>query len=681
MAAEDVSSSPADAFEPALPTLDKLGAAIKPDLDAQAVARAWFQAFLQHVSSNDVAGVVSLFAEDGWWRDLLALTWDFRTFHGAAKIKAFLEDQLPVIKPTSFDLKSAELQQPYPDLVWLMGTFHFETEVGIGSGIFRLVPTSDGTWKGYTMFTNLEDLKGFPEKVGPLRNPLPNHGKWTSERERERSFADRDPTVLIIGGGQGGLTVAARLSYMGISALIVEQKDRIGDNWRDRYQALCLHDPVWYDHLPYLPFPSTWPVYTPAQKLAGWLEYYAEAIELNVWTSTTAVRVEQRDSKWAVTVRRKDGRERVLVVDHVVMCMGWQAGVPYIPEFPGREEFQGQVLHSTQHGSATNHAGKKVAVVGSATSAHDVASDYADHDVTLVQRNSTYIMSTTEGFRLGLGSLYHEGGVPADVADRLSSSMPIALQKETSKRLTAAIAAADKDLLQGLQKAGFKYNMGIDGSGLFHLVYLRGGGYYLDVGACQKIIDGEIKLKNDSQIERFTKTGLRFTNGSELDADVVLFATGFEKADSVLERLVGPEVASKMSPLWNLTPEGELRGVWRWLGVPNLWYTMGNLATCRFHSKHLALQIKAIKEGIYGKRYATSFTSTILDTTLVLSMMRDCGQMEPGALIATRLVTYRRKSTSTLATYDYHVEDAHAKVTKQADLGTPFLPRNFQVTW
>ncbi|CCM02709.1 uncharacterized protein FIBRA_04815 [Fibroporia radiculosa] len=555
--------SPVTGLESNLPTLDKLGATVPPDLDAHEVASECFCAFSQRVSSNDVAGVVRLFAEEGWWRDLLALTWDFRTFHGAAKITRFLENQLPAMKPTAFKLKNASLLRPYPDLVWLMGLFDFETEVGIGSGIFRLVPTSSGIWKGYTMFTNLEDLKGFPEKVGPFAESASNGGLWETEREHARSFAESDPAVLIIGGGQGGLTVAARLKCLGVSTLVIEQQDRIGDNWRDRYEALCLNDPV-----------------------------------------SMATHVDQTDGKWAVTVRRKDGAQRVFHVDHVVLAIGWHGGVPYIPAFPGRDEFRGQVLHSTQHRSARDHVGKKVVIVGAASSAHDIAADYAEHgvDVTLVQRNATFVMSTTSGIPLVVG-LYRDGGVSTDVADRLSNSMPVLLQNEANDRIMAAIADADKDLLHGLRKVGFKCAMGTEGSSIVHLIYLRGGGYYLDVGACQKIIDGEIKLKNDSQIAYFTKTGLKFGNGSEIVADVVILATGFESSESAIKKLVGSNIASKMSPIWNLTPEGELRGVWRWLGVPNLWVVMGSLARCRFHSKHLALQIKAVQEGVYGKRY------------------------------------------------------------------------------
>ncbi|KAF9813360.1 hypothetical protein IEO21_05652 [Rhodonia placenta] len=594
--------------KPELPTLDRLGASLQPDTDIQAVAAAWYRTFAQHVSAGDIDGILSLFIDDGWWRDLLALTWEFRTFHGVPQIRQFLSDQLVARKfAPSAAVRDVVLKQPYPDLAWIQAFFDFETDTGIGSGVFRLVPTADGTWKAFTVYTNLEDLKGFPEKTGLNREFLPNHGKWKDQRAQERAYADRDPAVIIIGGGQSGLDVAARLKLLGVDALIVEQQDRIGNQWRYRYEALCLHDPVWYDHMPYMPFPPSWPVYTPAQKLADWLEYYAEAMELNVWTSTTATRVEQtKDGKWVVAVRKADGTERVFHIDHVILALGLGGGVPHIPTLPNQDEFQGQILHSTQHKSGRDHIGKKVAVIGAGTSAHDVSSDYVDHgvDVTLYQRGPTYIMTTKEGMPRVFKDTYWEGAGPVDVADRVHTSMPIFMVKEIHKRITAEIAEADKELLEGLKKVGFKYNLGHEGSGFLWLAQTRGGGYYLDVGTSKKIIDGRIKLTGDSKLAGFTKTGLKFEDGSELQADVVLFATGFEGAEKSIRKLLGDELTSKLGPIWDLNEEGEERGAWRWLGLPNLWFMMGNLSMCRFHSKHLALQIKAKQEGVYGTRYA-----------------------------------------------------------------------------
>ncbi|KAI0364911.1 FAD/NAD-P-binding domain-containing protein [Pilatotrama ljubarskyi] len=592
-----------------LPTLDRLGVKSAPsDVDAEKVAGLWLDSLAQHVANNNIDGILSLFAPDAWWRDMLALTWDFRTFHGHPRIRKLLEDRLARSKPSAFKLTSAKFESPYPDLAWILAHFTFETDIGLCSGIFRLIPTADGKWVGFTFYTNLEDLHGFEEKIGPRRNFQPNHGKWLEQRQREKEYADRDPTVLIVGGGQSGLDIAARLKLMGVPALIIEKNARIGDQWRFRYQALCLHDPVWYDHMPHLPFPPSWPVYTPAHKLAGWLEYYAEAMELDYWTSSTVTKADQdANNEWDVTVEKADGTKRVFHVKHLVFAIGLGGNNPNIPTFPGREEYQGQVLHSIYHNSAKDHLGKKVLIVGACTSAHDIAADYVEHgvDVTMYQRDSTYIMTTKEGMPRCVGHLWWEGKYPADVADRVDASLPTWITEEIAKRATKEIAEADKELLEGLHKVGFRTNMGHNGAGFLSHTRRRGGGYYLDVGASQMIIDGKIKLKNDSVIKRYTKTGFEFENGSTFDADVILFATGFATPVSTIKRICGDDIAARVKPIWGLTEEGELRTAWRDTGVPNFWVMMGNLAWCRFHSKHLALQIKAQEEGLLrdGERY------------------------------------------------------------------------------
>lgn len=234
-----------DTLTPTLPTLDRLGASLQADLDSNKVAAEWFTKFSSAVSAKDTSKIVDLFLADGWWRDHLALTWEFRTFHGVAKIKKFLDDQLAPFDFSNVKLRDgAVLKQPYPDLAWVQALFDFETNVGYGSGVVRLVPTASGEWKAFTLYTTLEELKGFPEKTGPKREFLPNHGKWLNQREEERSFSKGDPAVLIVGGGQSGLDAAARLKMLGVPTLVVERQNRIGDQWRYRYEALCLHDPV-----------------------------------------------------------------------------------------------------------------------------------------------------------------------------------------------------------------------------------------------------------------------------------------------------------------------------------------------------------------------------------------------------------------------------------------------------
>ncbi|KIK43949.1 hypothetical protein CY34DRAFT_803284 [Suillus luteus UH-Slu-Lm8-n1] len=577
----------------ALPTLDNLRSSVSPDLNVQAVAGQWFSAFTEAMQSKNASAVIDLLVDDVFWRDMLALTWDFHTFQSTPSVKTFLTDQLPLFTLSSFKLREdlVELQRPYPDIAWIQAFFDFETTVGIASGVFRLVYLADGSWKAHT----------------------PNHGKWAAKRAREIECIDEEPSVVVIGGGQSGLDVAARLKMLGMKALVVEKNERIGDNWRKRYAALCLHDPVWYDHMPYLPFPVSWPVYTPALKLADWLESYAHSMELDVWTSATVMSVVPgtKGKKWTVTVQRADKKERIFEVNHVVFALGFGGSMDRIPDISGQDDFKGQILHSSKHNLASDHAGKKVVVIGACTSAHDICADYVENgvDVTMVQRSPTYIMSNKEGMPRLL-AIFWEGGPPTDVADRVSASYPNALLKLVHQRVTKDIADADKELLDGLRKRGFKTTLGDDDSGFLLMAWNKGGGYYLDVGASQMIIDGKIKLKSDGPISRFTQTGLLFEDGSTLDADVVVFATGYADARNAYRSLLPESLHDKMNPIWGLDKEGELNSVWREVGgrskdaeLNGIWCMMGNLALCRFHSKHLALQIKSYEEGIFGTRY------------------------------------------------------------------------------
>ena len=181
-----------------------------------------------------------------------------------------------------------------------------------------------------------------------------------------------------------------------MSTLVVEKNNRVGDNWRSRYRSLVLHDPVWYDHLPYMPFPAHWPVFTPKDKLAGWLESYVDALELNVWTNTKVVGgdFDEGSGRWTVRIDR-NGSERVLHPLHFVLATG-MSGVPSVPAIPGAETFAGRLCHSSAHSGGEGYAGKNAVVVGCCNSGHDIAQDFYEHGarVTIVQRSSTYVMSS-----------------------------------------------------------------------------------------------------------------------------------------------------------------------------------------------------------------------------------------------------------------------------------------------
>lgn len=229
----------------ALPTFEHLG--VKPvaaqDVNAEHIATTWISAFASVVEARDVQGILSLLYDKPWWRDLFALTWDLRTLFGKDKIAQMLKDRLSVADFSKITLSGAHFAQPWSDVAWISALFDFETKVATGRGVVHLVPTPAG-WKALIIATNLDALKEFPEKIGSLRDTGMLRGKWIEQREREQEFVDADPEVLVIGGGQCGLDVAARLKVLGTPTLIVDKNPRIGDQWRNRYESLCLHDPV-----------------------------------------------------------------------------------------------------------------------------------------------------------------------------------------------------------------------------------------------------------------------------------------------------------------------------------------------------------------------------------------------------------------------------------------------------
>ena len=431
---------------------------------AHEVAAAWLADFGTALESRDAAAATGLISPDGWWRDLLAMTWDLRTLHGTEQIAAMLEERLDATAFSGLTLtegKPPELVELDEDTSFVQGFFDFETAIARGRGVFRLVADGDD-WKAWTVLTAMVELKGHEEPLGPRRAKGVSHGEqrdreiWLDRRRRDRDFLDSEPQVLVIGSGQGGLTAAARLGQLGVDTLVIEKNDRIGDNWRKRYRSLVLHDPVWYDHMPYLPFPEHWPVFTPKDKLADWFETYASAMELNVWTQTELLGATYDDAsgQWTVAVRRADGEERTLHPSHVVLATG-ASGEPRVPEFDGVGDFKGVVNHSSAHPGGRDFAGKRAIVVGSCNSGHDIAQDFFEQgaDVTMVQRSSTYVMSSENGIAVLFAGFYEEGGPTTDDADLLFAAIPFPVLAQLHVGATEALKELDKEMLEGLERA------------------------------------------------------------------------------------------------------------------------------------------------------------------------------------------------------------------------------------
>ncbi|WP_075214421.1 NAD(P)/FAD-dependent oxidoreductase [Mongoliimonas terrestris] len=574
-------------------------------------------AFLERFGSALEAGAideaVSLFAAECYWRDLVTFTWNIKTVEGPDQVRDMLVHCLPTVKPRGWQVADGTEATEGGGVTeaWIT----FETEVARGYGLIRL---KDGLI--WTLLTTMVELKGFEEKAGFTRPLGARHGinvgakTWKEEREDEAATLGftTQPYVLIIGGGQGGIALGARLRQLGVPTIIVEKNERPGDSWRKRYKSLCLHDPVWYDHLPYIDFPKNWPVFAPKDKIGDWLEMYTKVMELNYWTSTVAKSAKWDDEakEWTVVVER-DGREIVLKPKQLVFATG-MSGKANVPSFKGMERFKGEQHHSSQHPGPDRYKDKKVVVIGSNNSAHDICAALWENgvDVTMVQRSSTHIVRSDPLMEIGLGDLYSERALQAGMttakADLVFASVPYRILHTFQKPVYDKIREIDADFYAALEKAGFQLDFGADDSGLFMKYLRRGSGYYIDIGASQLIIDGKIKLVG-GQVEEITETGVKLTDGREVPADVIVYATGYGSMNGWVADLVDRETADKVGKVWGLgsdTPkdpgpwEGEQRNMWKPTQQEGLWFHGGNLHQSRHYSQFLSLQLKARMEGI-----------------------------------------------------------------------------------
>ncbi|MEP1612197.1 MAG: NAD(P)/FAD-dependent oxidoreductase [Roseobacter sp.] len=565
------------------------------------------------MTQNNASAAADLFTEDSYWRDLVSFTWNIKTLEGKAAIADMLTAQLPSIKPSGWKIADGEVATEDGGIItaWIS----FETEVSRGYGLIRL---REGLI--WTLLTSMVELKGHEEPLGMERPMGAKHGAgkhrptWKEERDKETralGYSDQ-PYTVIIGGGQGGIGLGARLRQLGVPTIIIEKNERPGDSWRNRYKSLCLHDPVWYDHLPYLPFPPNWPVFAPKDKLGDWLEMYTKVMELNYWTRSTCQNAsyDETNKEWHVTVDR-DGEQVVLKPKQLIFATGMSAKAN-VPVLPGMDSFNGDQHHSSKHPGPDAYKGKKAVVIGSNNSAHDICAALweNDVDVTMVQRSSTHIVRSEPLMEIGLGDLYSERAVAAGMttnkADMIFASLPYAILHDFQIPVYDKIKEVDADFYAGLEKAGFQLDWGADGSGLFMKYLRRGSGYYIDVGASQLIIDGKIKLAH-GQVSEVVAEGIVLKDGTKLDADVIVYATGYGSMNGWVADLVDQDTADKVGKVWGLgsdTPkdpgpwEGEQRNMWKPTQQEALWFHGGNLHQSRHYSQFLSLQIKARMEGI-----------------------------------------------------------------------------------
>ncbi|HLZ06596.1 MAG TPA: NAD(P)/FAD-dependent oxidoreductase [Bradyrhizobium sp.] len=576
--------------------------------DISVSAENWLVRFEAALADADDGTLKALFLADSYWRDVLALSWNLQTLNGADAILKELPTLARRALPKNFRI---DPERAAPRRVMRAGTssieaiFKFETEIGRGHGILRLVAdASDGNRpKAWTLFTALEELKGFEEEQGSTRPRGQAYSRdfrgpnWLDQRKASADYADHDPAVLVVGGGQAGLSIAARLKQLKIDTLIVDRWPRIGDNWRQRYHALTLHNQVHVNHLPYMPFPPNWPVYIPKDKLANWFESYVDAMELNYWTGTEFISgaYDESRGRWNVDLRR-GGAMRHLHPRHIVMATG-VSGIPNVPDLPSLKNFTGKVVHSSCYDDGENWHGKRALVIGTGNSGHDIAQDLYSSGamVTLVQRSPTLITNIEPSAQLAYAA-YSEGTL--DDNDLIATSMPLRLARRSHQMITEQSKKLDQPLLDGLERIGFKLDYGDDNTGWQFKYLSRGGGYYFNVGCSDLVASGAIKLAQFSDVDAFVAEGARMKNGETLPADLIVLATGYRPQEELVRNLFGENVTKRIGPIWGFGDGQELRNMYVRTKQPGLYFIAGSLAQCRINSRYLALQIKAIAEGL-----------------------------------------------------------------------------------
>jgi cation diffusion facilitator CzcD-associated flavoprotein CzcO len=578
----------------------------------------WCDSFSAALLRRDAAALAQHFAYDGNWRDILGFGWNIETFVGRDEIADAFEGKLTVIEPRLFRLsgdRAAPRSVRRAGVDTIEAFVDFETSSGSGSGVVCLIgDSSDSAMpQAWILLTCLSEVDGHPESFGSADRSDAAFKRdfggenWLEHRTRRSLYADREPQVLVIGAGQAGLSIAARLGALSVDTLIIDRNEEIGDNWRNRYHSLTLHNDVNANHLPYMPFPPAAPKFVPKDKLANWFKSYAESMDLNVWTKTSLAggTYDEQQGRWTIEVIGPTG-SRILHPNHVVFATGVSA-IPIHPQMPGLEDFCGTVLHSGAYEQGHAWSGGNVAVLGTGNSGHDVAQDLhaCGAHVTLIQRSSTTIVSLEQAQKLY--AIYREG-LPLEDADLLTISTPYPVLVRNYQQLTAEMRAADHDLLEALERRGFRLDFGEDDTG-FQMKYLtRGGGYYFNVGCSDLIASGEIDLIQYSEVDRLVPDGIRMKDDTVRPVELLVTATGFKNQQDVVREHLGDQIADRIGPIWGFGDGRELRNMWTRTPQPGLWFTAGSFTQCRVFSKYLALQILATELGLIKPAQADSAT-------------------------------------------------------------------------
>ncbi|KIW28125.1 uncharacterized protein PV07_07807 [Cladophialophora immunda] len=577
----------------------------RDQINAGDIVADWLAALEKRPKNGLSTDLSDLFIDDSWWRDFAGLSWDIVTKHSLEDVAEYLTSSTTGFGQLTA-IKTGGLQASLVDMhgsIWIQGGFTFRTSDGSGTGLVRLINVDKFQWKAWIVFTQLERLNNQDELDSQRLRQSYTQSRLANGVNGEKKD---DLQVLIVGAGQSGLMLAAQLKNMGIKALLVDKLPRLGDMWRSRYETVRTHTPIYTDHYPFLKFPTNWPRWLEQDKIAGWMEHYGQVMGLDYLLSTTVSKIDYDEEarRYTVEVENEDGKQ-TFHPRHLVLATGVFSRHPIEPEIPGRDSFKGETYHSMHHKAARlipDLANKRIAIIGSGTSAHDIAQDFVNSgakQVSIVQRNAIFSVSA-KALEDAYLSFWNTPGVSTEEADIIANSFPTAVGRTLNIGQTQMMEEQDKELIEGLEKAGLKLKRAkTAGYGFIDHLVVKTGHFYIDQGASPMIVDGRIKIYScEEGVKEFVPDGVVLANGTKVPADLVVLATGYQRNVLTVEELMGKKVADKVGDLGYLDSEQERIGWWRPTGFPGFWYMTGSFIWGRQFSPILALQISAIEQGL-----------------------------------------------------------------------------------
>ncbi|KAF2091048.1 FAD/NAD(P)-binding domain-containing protein [Saccharata proteae CBS 121410] len=541
--------------------------------------------------------------KDAILRDLYALTGTIRNFSGSKSVTATWKElsELHHLYDLAVVPGSSCIVSPVPTVAWVQADFTFKTRKdGFPptecSGLIRVAPDADASWKIWLISTMLEKIEGVPD-VDILHKRTPEQS--VKERDENGPESGKDFfSCIIVGAGQAGISTAGRMKAAGVSHVCLEKNDELGGNWLNRYESFRLHTVKEYMHMPFSRnYLKDEPEFLASKDIVRGYARYVDWYGVNIWLSTTVEKADwnEEDSIWTVRMNRH-GQKRTISGNHLIFAIGAGGQVPYTPDYPGREKFQGESLHSVVYKNSHAWKGKRGIIVGTANTAHDVAEDMLEaglSSITMIQRSPTMIFPRST-YRAIMGDLYDEN-TDIQKQDRDTMATPLSITRPMAIDAVKHLADADPEIFDSLERVGFRTDRYPDP---FYFLCERWGGHYFDVGGSAKIAAGLIKTHYGNTTS-YTPTGLAFADGSTVDADVIVWCTGFEgNMRLAAMKIVGEEIGNRMENYFQVDREGELIGLCKpMVGQRNVWYVGSDIKACRYLTKFMALVIKADEMG------------------------------------------------------------------------------------